>query len=337
MKLRTKFFLLTTGFLSFFLGQINAQVDPHTSQYYVYPLNLNPAMVGTFNGDVRVGGAYRNQWANIVNPFITQAISVEARTNRNIQFGFNILNQSSGGGGFNYYNTSFSLAYTGIQFGAEAEHHVTFGMQAGVIDRSVNPSKFQLGDQWNPITGYNPGVTNDKFTVLRSSVLDIGAGLLYYNTSESSRFNPYLGFSAFHLNKPIDPFSQSAINSGDIIPVRYVVHGGASMQVAENMLFVPHFIYMKQGTANNFVAGAFWQIDASDDAQVLMGANYRFKDALIPYVGLRYNQQVLASVSYDANVSSLKSLAGNANCFEFTLSYTYKSKNRASYLKCPAL
>lgn len=337
MKLLSKFFLLIVGVQCFFLCKVQAQVDPHTSQYYVYPLNLNPAMVGTFDGDVRVGTAYRNQWANIVNPFITQAIGVEVKTNSNVQFGFNILNQSAGGGGFNYYNTSLSVSYTGIQFGAEAEHHVAFGMQAGVIDRSVNPSKFQLGDQWNPITGYNPSSTNDKFTVLRSSVLDVGAGLLYYNTAENSKFNPYFGIAAFHLNNPMDPFSAVGSNKGNVIPVRYVMHGGASMQVAENVLFVPNFIYMKQGTANNAVIGAFWQIDASDDAQLMLGANYRIKDAVIPYLGLRYNQQVLAGVSYDANVSSLKSMAGNANCFEFTLSYTYKSKNKAGYLKCPAL
>lgn len=44
---------------------LRAQVDPHFTQYYVYPSWLNPALTGAFDGDYRISGIYRNQWGNI--------------------------------------------------------------------------------------------------------------------------------------------------------------------------------------------------------------------------------------------------------------------------------
>jgi hypothetical protein len=53
------------------LSKSNAQVDPHFSQYYVYPAWVNPALTGIFDGSYRVSGIYRNQWGNVSSPFST--------------------------------------------------------------------------------------------------------------------------------------------------------------------------------------------------------------------------------------------------------------------------
>ena len=59
-----------------FVGLITkAQVDPHFSQYYVYPSWLNPALTGAIDGDYRVSAIYRNQWGNIANGFSTIGLS----------------------------------------------------------------------------------------------------------------------------------------------------------------------------------------------------------------------------------------------------------------------
>ena len=39
-----------------------AQVDPHFSQNYAYPLYLNPAFTGVIDGDYRATAIYKNQW-----------------------------------------------------------------------------------------------------------------------------------------------------------------------------------------------------------------------------------------------------------------------------------
>ena len=51
--------------------RVNAQVDPHFTQYYIHTSWLNPAMTGLFDGDYRIAGIYRNQWGNVGSPFST--------------------------------------------------------------------------------------------------------------------------------------------------------------------------------------------------------------------------------------------------------------------------
>ena len=63
-------------------SKVNAQVDPHFTQYYVYPAWLNPALTGAFDGQYRVSGIYRSQWGNISSPFTTPGFSLEYTTER---------------------------------------------------------------------------------------------------------------------------------------------------------------------------------------------------------------------------------------------------------------
>jgi type IX secretion system PorP/SprF family membrane protein len=132
-----------------------AQTDPHFTQNYTYPMYLNPALTGGSDGDYRIAAIYRSQWGSVGNPYRTTGVSVDTRTDKNISLGLNLMNQTSGDGGFNYLNTYASIAYTGVKFGKQNEHRLVFAMQAGLINRHFDQSKFKWGEQWNPITGYN--------------------------------------------------------------------------------------------------------------------------------------------------------------------------------------
>ena len=131
------------------------QTDPHFTQNYTYPMYINPALAGSSDGEYRASAIYRSQWGSISDPYRTMGISFDARTNKNIALGVNLLNQSAGDGGFNYLNTYASIAYTGVKFGKENNQRIVLAMQAGIINRHVDESKFKWGEQWNPITGYN--------------------------------------------------------------------------------------------------------------------------------------------------------------------------------------
>lgn len=78
---------------------VKAQVDPHFSQYYAYPLYLNPALTGIINGDYRATAIYRNQWSSIDKPFSTTGVSADMTTRKKLNLGINILNQTAGNGG----------------------------------------------------------------------------------------------------------------------------------------------------------------------------------------------------------------------------------------------
>ena len=45
--------------------------DIHYSQFYNSPLNINPALTGVFNGDVRIIGSVRDQWSQVPVPYTT--------------------------------------------------------------------------------------------------------------------------------------------------------------------------------------------------------------------------------------------------------------------------
>src|ERR1700720_2994721 len=79
----------------------HAQVDPHFSQYYIQPMTMNPAFTGAFDGDYRVSGIWRSQYGNTLN---TKGLSAEKTSNKNANFGVNLVNQSSADGAYNYTN-----------------------------------------------------------------------------------------------------------------------------------------------------------------------------------------------------------------------------------------
>src|SRR5215510_10856976 len=82
--------------------QGTGQTDPHFSQYYAYPLWLNPGLTGAIDGNYRVTAMYRSQWGGISNPFATPGISADIVTNKNVSFGLNIMNQRAGNIGYSY-------------------------------------------------------------------------------------------------------------------------------------------------------------------------------------------------------------------------------------------
>ncbi|MBN9296663.1 MAG: PorP/SprF family type IX secretion system membrane protein [Filimonas sp.] len=294
-----------------------AQVDPHFSQYYAYPLWLNPAMTGAIDGDYRVSANYRNQWGNISNPFSTIGISADMVTNKSLNFGVNLLNQSAGDGGYNYFNGSASVAYTGLRFGPQGYKHIVFGLQAGAISTRFDPTKLKYGDQWNPITGYDPSnPTSEALARTSATVFDAGAGVMYFDGEPDKVANLFVGFSASHLTRPENKF---IVGSDAKMPIRWAANAGVRLDVSDVLKITPNALYMRQGNAEEKMVGAYGQIMVSNTTDVLLGGYYRFSDAVVPFAGLHLGNLVLG-FSYDANTSKLGSLSRASNAFEISLS-----------------
>jgi type IX secretion system PorP/SprF family membrane protein len=300
-----------------------AQVDPHFSQFYMFPTYLNPALTGAFDGNVRLTGIYRNQWSNISSPFSTIGVSGDFSTNKSMNFGASVLNQTGGDGGYNYTTAHGSAAFTGLRWGTNGTQHLVIGVNAGIVSRSFDRSKLTFGDQWNPITGYNPGATSmENLTQTSSTVFDAGVGLLYYDGRPNHKANVYLGASANHLTQPNDPFSAT----GDAkLPIRYSFHGGVRIAVSQNFSLTPNALYMAQAGASEAMLGLYSQFRISAASDLMLGVNYRHEDAVAPFLGITFNGLVIGC-SYDANISDLGKMANGANAFEFSVSFIGKRK-----------
>lgn len=316
-----------------------AQTDPHFTQNYTFPMYVNPALAGSSDGEYRVSSIFRTQWGNISNPYRTVGLSFDIRTNKNIALGVNVLNQSAGDAGFNYLTSSLSFAYTGIKFGKDFNQRIVLAIQPGILNRRVNQSKFQWGDQWNPITGYNANnLTSESFARSSSTTFDVGAGALYYDATPDKKSNFFGGFSLFHINRPKDPIVSQQSAELNIIPMRYTIHAGMSFNIAPRTSIIPHALYMRQGTASEKMIGIYAQLNVNEETDFMIGGYYRLNDAVAPFVGLDWKNFIIG-ISYDANTSRLGAMSHNINSTEISLSYVKRKGNRSifDFIRCARL
>jgi type IX secretion system PorP/SprF family membrane protein len=312
-----------------------AQVDPHFSQYYVYPSWLNPALTGAFDGSYRVSAIYRNQWGNI-SPFTTPGVSAEFTTDKNINLGFSVLSQKAGNGGYSYTTAYVNVAYTGVKFGLNQTKRLVFGLQVGLIDRRFDRNKLTFGDQWNPITGYNPGNQSAEALARTSaSNLDAGFGVLYFDAEPGKKSNIYGGVAVSHITEPDDKFSFSGTTS---FPIRYTFHGGIRFTINDRFSVTPNLLYLRQSSAEEKMVGAYGQYKVNPETNVMFGLNYRLEDAISPFVGFTYKNFMLGA-SYDVNTSDLGKIANGSNSFEISLSFIGRKISKTPEIEfvCPRL
>ncbi len=321
-------------FVSTLIQPLRAQVDPHFSQFYAYPMWLNPGMTGVMDGGERVTGIYRNQWNSVMTPFTTTGLSADINTDKNLNLGVNFLNQSAGDAGYQYLNAYLTAAYSGVRFGKDNSQQITIGIQAGLLSRRFDPAKFQFGDQWNAVTGYDPGITTtDLLTRTSAGVFDAGAGISFFDGDVEKKVNFFSGLAAFHLTRPQDPFISSSVKK--YLPVRMVIHGGARISVTESFSITPNLLYMSQGQAREWMIGLFGQMKANESTDLLWGANFRAGDAVSPYLGVAFQNFVLGA-SYDVNIAELGKAVPGTNSIEVSLTYIgRKSGKPLRYLSCP--
>jgi type IX secretion system PorP/SprF family membrane protein len=313
-------------------SRVSAQIDPHFSQYYANPLWLNPALTGVIDGDYRVSLNAKQQWGSVSNGYLTGGASFDVAPVKNLSFGGMILNQNAGDISYNYLNALASAAYR-IRFGNSGMNMINFGIQAGILNKSFDPSKITLGSQFNPVTGYDGGLPfNESFSSSNTLVPDVNAGVMFFDGNSDKGFNPFLGVSGAHLTRPVDKFLGNNVR----IPIRFTAHGGTRIKASEVLDITPNGLYMKQGNAREIAAGAYAQYFINSEADILFGANYRFDDAAIAFFGMHLKNMVFG-VSYDFNTSTLNRATGSKGGLELSVSFTRRRGISGPNFFCPRL
>lgn len=315
--------------------QVKAQIDPHFSQYYAYPLWLNPALTGVMNGDSRVNANYKNQYPSIGNSYNTSAVSADFHATDKVSIGINVLDQAAGSAGYNYFSAYGTLGYN-IKVSADGNQRVSFGAQAGLINRSFDPSKLQLGSQYDPTMGYNPNLpANENFLSNSAAVFDAGAGVFYYNGDPQTKANLFGGLSVGHLSRPNDPITQQG-GAGSKIPLRYTFQAGVRIKASEFFDITPHAIYIREQHAQEKAIGAYSEFKLQNDNGLIAGAMYRFADAAVANVGYHVKSLIIG-VSYDFNTSSLNRATNAQGGMELSLSYVFHKHLNQPDPICPRL
>ena len=312
------------------------QVDHHFTQYYTNPLFLNPALTGVINeGNIRASAIHRNQWNTLTVPFSTVGFSADVLLNNNWGIGVNMLNQTAGSGGYNYNTLALSVCNNNIAFGLDEFQHISMAIQAGLNSKGFNISKSTFGDQYNPVLGYDPNILSSAPSYINYNSMnqfDAGLGFYYYETSTEKNNNYFAGISLLHVNKVKDNFTSNKA----YLPMRFVFHTGATMDVHDRIRLYPGLIFMQQGNANEIVPGIQSEFIVNENVSYSLGANYRINSAINSIVGIKY-KQLNIGLSYDIDVNKINDYIKPVNSFELSLNFTaLKSSNPSVYFsKCP--
>ena len=309
-----------------------AQVDPHFSQYYLQPMSLNPALTGAIDGDYRVAGIFRSQYANTL---ISKGASAEVVSNKHTNFGLQVLNQTTNDQSYNLTNGYLSMAYNGARFGKEGNHVISMALECGFINRRFDVSKLQFGSQWISGTGYTASNSSGE-SFVKPSVFsfDAGAGIAYFDNTPGKKVNIFGGIAAFHLTRPNNPYLSNG--NTDRMDMRLSIQAGARIKGSDSWTLVPTMLYMKQGWAEEKMLGAYFQVYASVNTDFMAGLNYRFKDAVIPFAGFFY-KGLTVGMSYDANANAASNIAVKRNSLELSISFVgiRKSHIATNNFSCP--
>lgn len=308
--------------------------DIHFSQFNETPVLLNPALSCTAY-DTRIIANYKNQWASVTSPFQTYGISIE-RAFKHLK-----LKKTYTGGSLSIYkdkagdaNLGSLLVNLGFNVVVKTGKYskLSAGIGGGINYRTIDPSKFQWGSQYNG-TNYDAALASGEKVPVNSEINgDLVGGLVYHyakseryiSAQDGTKFD--IGFSAFHFNTP----KYSMVNSGDKQFAKFVVHSNFDIGIKNaGIAIVPSLLYVRQGPSQETNVGCMFKYIIQDQSvytgikkacAISLGAFYRVNDAFIPSLLFQYDKYAF-TVSYDLNTSQLTGVSKAKGGLEFSLRF----------------
>ncbi len=324
-----------TLLLLVFAGTAHAQVDPHFSQYYAYPLWLNPALTGIVDGDARLTANYKDQWNAVGNGYRTAAASGDFRVSEKVALGFTVIDQGAGNAGYNYLGAYGSFAYQ-VKLSANGYQKLNLAFQAGVINRAFTPSNLQFDNQYNPLSGYDSSMPSyENFRSANATVFDGSAGIFYYNGNPAGNVNLFMGLSVAHLAPAKNP-GDTTDGLSSRIPMRETLHGGLRIRATDGFDITPHAMFIKQAQNQLLAAGLNLEFKLQSDYSLILGGMYRVGDAAVANVGFHLSN-MLIGMSYDYTTSTLNKAVNPQGTYEVSLSYIIKHHLANREQICPRL
>lgn len=260
---------------------LQAQQDPHYTQY-MYNMNvINPAYAGS-KENLSIGMLYRKQWVEIEDAPTTATFSGHAPVGKNVGLGLSVISDKIGPVEENNIYGDFS--YT-LQLGGE--HKLAFGLKAGLTLHQVGlftDINHTLPDQNDPAFAENTS----------NSYFNLGSGLFYYTNKY------YLALSVPNMmkSKHLD-FNGREFGSE---VSHYFVTGGYVFDVSENIKFKPFFM-MK--SAFNAPTSLDLSTNFLFNQKFEAGITYRLEDSFGAMINYAISPNVKLGYAYDHIVSDL--------------------------------
>ncbi len=350
--------LLAACLMTLVTFSLSAQ-DIHFSQFYLSPLNLNPAMTGVMNCNIRLVANYRNQWASVLrsNAYNTYSVSYDQRipVGRYDYFGVGgtFWGDRAGESNFSTLTGKLSLSYSKRMGGTrKGGNYLVVGAEGGVAQRSIDFLNLRWGTQHDGQGGFDPNLPTLENNFNRDNFIfaDMAAGLLWFSVKDENT-NYYIGGSFHHLNRANQSFDG---DEEDLLFSRLTVHAGGEFLVGDRFGLVPGVIAMRQGPS--------FQVNAGTSFKFLLGSRQEYQafqiglwtrlgnkfqpaeEGASEQVGILSDAAIISTrfdyesfslgFSYDVNISPLKTASNNNGGFELALVYKICGQARRG-VYCP--
>lgn len=232
---------------------LHASAQDHLfSQFFNSPVYLNPALNGQFQGDFRMNMAYRNQYTTSGNNSNYLTASIDYNVPR---FGGGVgllFSRSSEGNAF--LNSNSIAGIYSYSVGSD-QYVLSFGLQAGISNRSIDYSKLVFDDQIDPVFGVLPGVQSSADALQFNSkyYFDSGAGI-------NLVIGDFMAGGALqHLNGPSTSFtgipSKIPIRGTGYLTYRFDLNKDDNIDDDQKSYFIPSVVLYKQSTSSSIAAG----------------------------------------------------------------------------------
>ena len=347
-KISILLFALTLGFVA------KAQ-DIHYSQFYMAPLNLNPAMTGVMNCSQRLSANYRNQWASVLRDkaFQTSQVGYDTKIPVGrydyIGIGGTLWNDKAGSLNLQTNQLSLNFAYAKKMGGyRKKSSYLVMGTRIGVVTKGINFGEARWGSQNNGGT-FDQTVASGENLFVRDNYInaDVSAGLLWYSVLDDNT-NFFVGGAYDHINRANQSFTDPTAKNPKFSfqPSKFTIHAGGEVGMTDRISFLPGIV--------TFLQGPYLQVNGGTSVRFILGGSKRsteaiqfgawariankepsgiLMDALILSTRFDYSQFTLG-FSYDLNTSSLKAASNSNGGFEFSLQYKICGNERRS-VYCP--
>jgi type IX secretion system PorP/SprF family membrane protein len=341
--------ILVVLFLS--ISVLKAQ-DYRFNNFQSSAAGTNPALIGTFEGNVRVVFQYRSLFTSILGQEGFKGMVVSGEYNLPNSkgdfwgFGIQAFQHQAGYSRFNSEGILGSLSFgkkLSDQRYSGMNHYIVAGFQAGMGQNRISNPNLWFSSQWDIPGSFIDFEKNSEELLLtgRSKIFpDLNAGLLWFATFQKNN-SVYLGGSIYHILEP----QISLVENNDFnLQRRISIHGGADLSISKTLSIMPSMGFMQQYRQMSSILGGFlrYRSKNEEDMNFKMGLHSHFSNSL----DRNFRPEALAistvfekspmslALVYDFTLSELSSLNSGRGAFELVLSYTGR-RDRPSKMKIP--
>jgi len=276
-----KLFLVTIIGLLSFSSDLQAQQDPHYTQYMYNMSVMNPAYAGS-KENLSMGLLYRKQWVDIEDAPTTGTFFGHTPVGKNLGLGLSFIKDKIGPVEEN--NVYADISYT-LNLGGE--HKLAFGIKTGLTFHKVG-----LFDDVYPTL---PDANDPAFSENTSnSYFNIGSGFFYYTNKY------YLGLSVPNLMKSKHLDFNGREYGSEVS--HYFLTGGYVFDINENLKFKPFFMMKSAfGTTTSLDLSSNFLFNQKFE----VGATYRLDDSFGAMVNYALTPNLKLGYAYDHIISDL--------------------------------